>query len=355
MEYKISYRQKNKGWQYILAYKQERKWKQTCKQGFKTKSEAKIAADKRLEEMKELMKNNIINSDLTFEELLLLYIKNKKNYISESSIENMKYACKSFNQLYPLEVKEIKKSDIQEGVTKLIERGNKPITIKTRVNYLKALFNYAIEDYNIIYINPTKGVKIKEDKTEVTRRALTEKESEELLNALYGSRYYLVALIALKCGLRIGEILGLSVDDIDLDNNTMHITKQFKRFSNNMCGIGELKSKNSNRIIPIPNILHKELDEYIKANNLAPTDFIFNFGAKKSFETVMNKRLKVLGFNVCLHELRHTYATRLVASGLDLKTVAYLLGHDIKMTMAVYSHVNSDMLNKAASIIQNNF
>lgn len=354
MEYKISYRQKDKGWQYIIAYKQERKWKQTCKQGFKTKSEAKIAADKRLEEMKELMKNNIIASDLTFKELMDLYIENKRGYLSESSIYNMEYACKAFEQLYDIKVTDITKIDIQNGITKLMKRGNKSVTIKTRVDYIKALFNYAINDYSIICTNPTKGVKIKEDKNNITRKALTEKESDDLLEALKGSRYYLVALIALKCGLRIGEILGLSVCDINFKESYIHINKQFKRFGND-CIIGELKSKNSNRIIPIPKIVIDELKKHISVNNLDELDLLFNFGSKKSFETVMNKRMKALGFNVCLHELRHTYATKLVSNGLDLKTVAYLLGHDIKMTMSVYSHVNDDMMKNAAELINTKF
>ena len=79
------------------------------------------------------------------------------------------------------------------------------------------------------------------------------------------------------------------------------------------------------------------------------------FGEKRSFQTVLNKRMKSLGFNVCLHELRHTYATKLIASGVDFKTAAYILGHDVKETMNTYTHVTDSMLMNAKNIINSNF
>lgn len=73
-------------------------------------------------------------------------------------------------------------------------------------------------------------------------------------------------------------------------------------------------------------------------------ELIFYFVDKKSFQTVLNNRLKTLGFDICLHELRHTYATKLIKSELDLISfVAYLMGHDLKMTIEVYSHVTKDI------------
>ena len=55
MECNITYRQKDKGWQYIISYKVNRKWKQVSKQGFKSRASARIAADKRTEELRETL------------------------------------------------------------------------------------------------------------------------------------------------------------------------------------------------------------------------------------------------------------------------------------------------------------
>ena len=155
--------------------------------------------------------------------------------------------------------------------------------------------------------------------------------------------------------MRIGECLGLTEDVLDFKNNSIKINKQFKFVSSTEYGLGELKSKNSNRVIPIPESTMNVIKLYIDMYPRAKDGRIFDFGEKRSFQTVMNKRIKTLGFNVCLHELRHTYATKLVASGLDFKTAAYILGHTVEQTMNTYSHVTDDMKEIAANKINNIF
>ena len=68
----------------------------------------------------------------------------------------------------------------------------------------------------------------------------------------------------------------------------------------------------------------------------------------------LDKQLK-RKFNTCIHELRHTYATTLVSNGMDFKTAARILGHDIEQTMKTYSHVTDNMLKKASDLINKIF
>ena len=70
---------------------------------------------------------------------------------------------------------------------------------------------------------------------------------------------------------------------------------------------------------------------------------------------VFKKNCLKLNLQITVHDLRHTYATRLISNGVDYKTAAGLLGHDVKETMAIYSHINDDMLKKATDIIGNIF
>ena len=65
----------------------------------------------------------------------------------------------------------------------------------------------------------------------------------------------------------------------------------------------------------------------------------------------MNNKFIKCGFNITIHSLRHTYATNLIANGLDFKTTAKLLGHTVEQTMKTYSHVNDDMMDNARKII----
>ena len=69
----------------------------------------------------------------------------------------------------------------------------------------------------------------------------------------------------------------------------------------------------------------------------------------------MSKIYKKLGYEITIHDLRHTYATHLIANGLDFKTVAQLMGHDVQETIKTYSHVTDDMIKKAANVIEKIF
>ena len=69
----------------------------------------------------------------------------------------------------------------------------------------------------------------------------------------------------------------------------------------------------------------------------------------------MANKLHRQGYNISIHSLRHTYATLLIQNGVDFKTAAALLGHNVEMTMKIYSHVNNDMINNAKRVIEKIF
>ena len=364
-QYNITYREKDKGWQYIISYKinSTDKWKQKSKQGFKKKVDAKKAADKMLTELKEILLNDmLIESDLkdiTLNDFYAIYKKDNELYQTIHSMHNMKAAVNAFSLLGNKRLKDIKSKDIQEIIDSLYRRGLKHTSVKTRYDYIKVLFNSAKKKYKILSNNVCEDVRLLNDKTEVDRTALTDSQVDDLLNALLvrpkDYRYYVIALLAVTGGFRIGEILGLTKSDFDFNEESISINKQFKLIADKTCGLGPLKSKNSNRVVPMPSSTMDILKSYIDSNVPATDGRIFDFGNNRSFQKVINRRFKVLGFDVCMHELRHTYATKLISSGVDFKTAAYLLGHDVEMTMNTYTHVNNDMINNARNIIKKNF
>lgn len=61
------------------------------------------------------------------------------------------------------------------------------------------------------------------------------------------------------------------------------------------------------------------------------------------------------GYDITIHVLRHTYATNLLANGLDFKTVARLMGRDVEQTIKTYSYVTDDMIKRATRVINNVF
>ncbi len=156
---------------------------------------------------------------------------------------------------------------------------------------------------------------------------------KDLLGKITYKKYYIASLIAATCGLRIGEILGLTWADIDEINSTLTVNKQWKKLKSGNWGFGSVKSKNSNRVVPIsPNTL-KELKSFKKNSVTDIHNRIIVCADSINLSRGLRDCYKRNGYNISIHDLRHTYATMLIGNGVDFKTAAKLLGHTVEMTM----------------------
>lgn len=356
MDYNITYRQKDKGWQYIISYKVNGKWKQKSKQGFSTKKEAKPHAEKTLKELKKQINNNKFINDydtLNFESLHNNFIEHIKLYKEFNTIKGYKLAYSCFSSLANYKVSNIKNIDIQRCVDNLLKKGLKISTIKTYILRISLEFEYYIDTYNSIYINPAKKIKVPLNKNTNIKKALTKKELDSLLEKIKDNKFYIVAYIAANTGLRCGEILGLTWSDIDEINSYIIVNKQWKLLKTGISGFGELKTKNSNRIVPVNKDFIKVLKDYKLSNPISIDNRIAPFN-KASIEKYLNPKLREYA-NISIHELRHTYATLLIQNSVDFKTVAKILGHDVKQTLDTYSHVTDDMMDNASKAISKIF
>lgn len=369
MDYNITYRKKNNGIQVILSYKNSTgKWKQKSKQGFPDNREGnkkvKIAADKMLQELKETISLNISEDmdELTIGELKKDYLQHIKIHREHNTYKNYEQSLNYF-QIDDIEVKKLKLVDVQKCVDKLVNKVSLT-TIQRRTTIFKCMLNYANRQYNIPISNMN-NLTLPSVKNTADKRALENSEQIELLHHFKhrgDQDYYLVVLLATTCGLRVGEIIGLTWDDIDVKTNEININKQWKiNKLTNTYDFGELKSKNSYRIVPIPPSTINELLR-IKllndSNKVINIESAYNRLIKCNSTYSMSSNLgKVLRrkFKITIHELRHTYATNLIKNGIDFKTAANLLGHDVEQTMRTYSHVTNDMLKDAANLINKIF
>ena len=96
---------------------------------------------------------------------------------------------------------------------------------------------------------------------------------------------------------------------------------------------------------------NKLLKEYKNNYPISITGRLINIKSSNSYSNVLIKIYRRMGYDISVHELRHTYTTNLIANGIDFKTAAMLIGDTVDMVMKVYSHVNKDMMNKARDII----
>lgn len=156
---------------------------------------------------------------------------------------------------------------------------------------------------------------------------------------------YIGVVICLYTGLRIGELLALTWDDIDLKSGIMTISKTANQIMLNgkltIC-VDTPKTKTSNREIPLPSCIltmlraarKKSKSKFVittKSNTMVGTR-----SYQKTFE-LMQKRLGIPRKN--FHALRHTFATRALEMGMDVKTVAEILGHkNPVITLSRYAH-----------------
>lgn len=360
MEYNITYRQKDKGWQYIISYKDnEGKWKQKSKQGFKTRALAKLAADDRLDEMKEdaelKKKLSAEYENITFKEFMEMYIEHKKIHREYNSVRVLKFALNKFKDLDDTELKDITNIQIQNCVDKIVKEKLAYNTLNSYVSNIKCAFNFA-KERNIIIDNPFSNITIPQNKNSTENNVLTKSELEDLLSKIQNRRYKMIATIAGTCGLRIGEIAGLTWGDIDFNNALMTVNKQWKELEKGKWGYGTVKRKLSNRTVPIPPMTLQELARYKADIPVHFTNRVFyqNKNVLNLGQNLSNY-FKKIGYDITVHNLRHTYATILVQNGVDFKTVAKLMGHDVEQTLRTYSHVNDDMMNRATNALKSIF
>lgn len=361
MDYNVTYRKKDKSLQCIISYKDENgKWRQKSKQGFKAQKDAKQWIKDTVEELEEQIKlNRKIDptfKDITFKELMNKFIAHKELHREYTTVITIKTAHNKFTHLDDMRVVDISKADIQHCVDLMVREELALNTIKINISRIKTAFNYAIESLEITEKNPVYKITVPEDKSEQKIKALTRVQLDSLFNDIGEPIFKLASMLAGTCGLRLGEIMGLTWDDIDFKNSTLSVNKQWKILKEWKYGMGKVKRNKSNRTVPIPEKTLNELKSYKSLYPIHTTKRIFYQRINNnSVGTDLSKLYKKLGYDITIHDLRHTYATQLIANGLDFKTVAQLMGHDVQETIKTYSHVTDDMIEKATNVIEKIF
>ncbi len=230
-------------------------------------------------------------------------------------------------------------------------------TIKGIVNILKQVLKFAEKkykglNYNFEYIIP------KEECTEI--QTLSHEEQTRLINYLITNldRKNLALLICLHTGLRIGELCALKHGDINKSKSCICVRKTMQRIKNTteqsdrktIITIDDPKSKTSMRDIPIKRFLidkincfsGKENDFLLTGNRI---EFIEPRTMENHFKNVLN-RLNIK--EVKFHALRHTFATNMIESGCDPKTLSELLGHaDVQLTLKTYVHSSYELKQRS--------
>lgn len=271
-------------------------------------------------------------------------------------------------------IKYITSKDLQKAVNHWYDYS---ASYRRYFNYCCKVFNHAIA-YDYMETNPKDKVILPKAKlhesTKTTANYYTRDELEQFLSyaeqdakSIGHSTWYVFFRVLSFTGLRRGEALALTWNDINFNDGTLSVNKAVKREKNNRLYIGSPKTKGSNRVITLDNktmeILRKWKTEQAKLllgfgyNVTSPNQFMFS-NKKNSLYTVNspNNRLEAIckkfDFKqINLHGFRHTHCSLLFEAGVPMKDVKERLGHaDIQTTMNIYTHVTQASRDKSAQL-----
>lgn len=278
--------------------------------------------------------------DRTFKELSDKYINeyaklNKRSWQKDQERLN--------NHLIPffgeLIVTEISPKAISAYKGLRYQKGISPSTINRELTIMKHMYSMAVREWEWCRDNPVKRVSM-EKEGQPRDRWLTYEEEKRLMATCPGWLQEIVTF-ALNTGMRQGEILSLRWQDVNLFSGiaTLQETKNGERRSIplNRTVWEFLKSKSKVRYLASDYVFANDAGKKMDGGNLR-TDFM------KAL-----KAAKVEGF--CFHDLRHTFATRLVQRGIDLYKVQKLLGHRDNKTTQRYAHHYPESLRDGVDVL----
>lgn len=246
-------------------------------------------------------------------------------------------------------------------------------TIAKYKGLLSIIFNYAINEKGLDIVNPCQNVPLPKSNIKPrTRAALSPAVRAEIDKTRPDE--FILAFLIVNTGARLGEACALQWSDVDFEQNIINITKS-AHWNGNRPYIGQLKTKNAARIVPLLSPLrdmleqikgHKKADYIVSGAELLTMSqlearwlkFCQDHGLAHSIDKTWNtkgtaRRHLDWVCDIDRHTLRHDYATSLFRAGVPVKTVQHLLGHaDYQTTMDIYVHFQRANVDDAREQIE---
>ena len=299
---------------------------------------------------------------MTFDDVFQEWLKYKQNFIKQSSYNKYfnlynNYISRTLKDIY---LDDVSNSMFQEAVISMINLKNKRTkkklsssTIKSIVYVIKSTVLFAQKQGYIkafclqieIPSNEAKNIQV---------LSRNEQNILEFHTRLKLDTISLAILVCLYSGLRIGEICALRWEDIDLNNKYIVVNKTVQRIqqiqvpyraTKTILTVTPPKTNNAIRKIPISSVLYSILSKYYEQNYRSSkhyvlvnknNDMIDPRSIQYQFKELI-KKIKIT--QITFHGLRHTFATRCIELGMDIKTLSEILGHsNVSTTMNIYVH-----------------
>lgn len=325
-----------------------------------------------VEKMQELRKKRddnyyIENKNITLEEWLKEWMRvYKKPYISPRTYQGYVEKSKTIlEHLGNMQLQKIELYHLQKFISDLQNEGKSPKSLRHYYSILKMSFDDAIMCRHIS-LNPTRNLKL----PSMRRKELNIMTKEEQLvfeGFMKKYRMGTAYIVLVNTGLRAGELSGLTWKDVDFENKALYVRRGMQKITTydddfnkvkRERKVTDVKTENSYRVVPMLDKVVKILQEYKKkvqaeqeelaelGEGFKEDDFIFK---TKYNHPITSEYLRKTCQGICksnnfrkvgIHELRHTFATRSIEAGIDLRVLQEILGHASYSTTAdIYVHI----------------
>ncbi|ETW96592.1 MAG: integrase [Candidatus Entotheonella factor] len=275
--------------------------------------------------------------DPLFNEIAQEYLDYYKVHHRQASHERHTYAFAATKKVFGSKrLSKITPHALSKYVTKRKEEGRSEVTINRELAFLKNLFNTAVQ-WGKATDNPVNKVKFfREDNART--RYLSEEEEERLL-AQCKPHIHRVVVAGIHTGLRRSELLSLTWGAVNFEQRIVTVRAGYAK-------------NHEARSVPMSSRLTETL-EPIRIDNPDAPVFLNSRGQPyRDVKTAFNSAVERAGIqDFTFHDLRHTFASRLVMRGVDLTTVKELMGHKhINMTLR-YAHLSPGHKHAAISVL----
>lgn len=292
--------------------------------------------------------------------------KYKKNSVKQGTYDRLETSYKAMlnYEIANKNIEELSAEDLQKYVNELVEDGYALTTIKKQFLLISSFLKYANTEgiilrpiYNAVKLPARSMVKKKAREIE----SYNNQEQTALLKVFKNQddKAYKAAMLMMETGLRVGEALALTWNDVQWNRKAISVNKTLIRIANKRrVEVQEgAKSFTSNRIVPLSNAAYTMLENM---HDSTQDDYAYIFsdedGRPISYEK-MRYRIKKACEKAKVpykgqHVFRHTFATNCYHRGADIKLLSKLLGHcEVSITFDTYIHLFGDGLEELRSVV----
>lgn len=282
--------------------------------------------------------------------MFLKYLKIHFNLTSETDFKRI-----SIKDITIDTIKQVKQEDILSFISYLaINQNSKPATRARKISTIRIFFSYLSQRANLIEVNPAQNIETPKKEKRMPKY-LSYEDSKKLLEASMDEndenkeRDYAIITLFLNCGLRLSELVGINIKDIDFSEYRLTVigkgNKERTIYLNKAC-INAIKAYL--KVRPKDGI---KLDDKKKSQQALFLSKRKERISNRTVQYIVDKELRKAGLDTTkysTHKLRHTAATLMYQYGnVDIRALQELLGHESISTTEIYTHVSSEQVRNA--------